>query len=233
MNGKLFLDEIIPASGFGDVLKNESDTDYRATALRWLNRVGKDITTRQNNWHWRWLEKTSTFPTVAAQSIYDLPTDIDTHKIFALHDRTNSERKYIYKDMDWFRENFPVPSDHAGNAIFYTFYANSIRLVPVPAAVYTIYMDYISTLTALTDEVSSTWEIPAKYDDIVLDGVMVKAYKFEPELGDWKAQQALYESGLQRMITENMTMIDHLPVSGSHRRGRVTEEMPVASGGAF
>ena len=82
MTGAEFLDFLVGTESVIGILdKNPSDTEYRAFILKCLNLTLKDISARQVDWHWKFLEKTVTTSTVADQMDYDLPTDIDTTKI--------------------------------------------------------------------------------------------------------------------------------------------------------
>src|SRR3990167_3998305 len=220
MTGQEFLNVLCGSSAIEGLLdKNPDDTKFRATCLQWLNLVLKDIQNRQLSWHWRFLEKTATAPTVASQHTYDPPSDIDTHKIEAIYDRTY-DRTYKFKPYDKFIRYVSDKSNDTGQSYIWTWFANSIRLWPVPASIWTFYCDYISLITPLTDTAVSC-EIPAKYDPVVIDGVLVYGYRFDPELGDWAKQQALYEGGIIKMIKDNSMMIAELTESQSHRTSRM------------
>lgn len=216
MTGQNFLNFLCGKSGqIGLMDKNVNDTSYRAFMLDCLNLVLKDIQNRQTSWHWRFLEKTATAPTVIGQIDYDLPTDADTNKIFALYDRTNIIT-YSFIPYEKFVRAIADPSQSSGASVWWTFWASMIKLYPIPNAVWTFYLDYISLVTALTDAAVSC-EIPAKYDPVIIDGALVYAYKFDPDMGNAGQQQVIYEAGVQKMIKDNMTMINELGRSGSHR----------------
>jgi hypothetical protein len=216
MTGTQFLDFLVGKSGqIGLLDKNINDTSYRAFMLSCLNLVLKDIQNRQQSWHWRWLEKTATAPTVAAQIDYDLPTDVDTNKIFAVYDRTK-DRTYKYIPYERFVRLVADPSNSSGDSVWYTFWASMIKLYPIPASVITFYLDYVSMVTALTDAAVSC-ELPAKYDPVVIDGALTYAYKFDPDMGVWTQQQAIYEAGIAKMIADNNMMINDGGETESHR----------------
>lgn len=216
MTGAQFLDFIVGKSGqIGMLQKNVNDTSYRAFMLSCLNLVLKDISNRQQQWHWRWLEKTATAPTVASQHTYDVPSDLDTNKILAVYERTN-DITMKFMPYDKFVRLVADPSADSGNAVIWTFYANTLRLYPVPSAVLTMYMDYIKTITALADSAGTT-DVPAKYDTVIIDGALVYAYKFDKNMGDWAKQQVVFEAGVTRMIQDNNMSIGELAISESHR----------------
>jgi len=221
MTGAEYLNFLIGTSTRQGMLdKNPDDTDYRGFMLECLNLVVKDIQNRQQSWHWRFLENTSTAPTVAGQIDYDvssLSPAIDTNKIIAVFDRTN-DRTYKFIPHHKFVKLFPDPSNDSGNPTTYTFWANVIKLYPVPASVFTFYVRYISLITELADDANSN-EIPAKYDQVVIDGALTWAYRLDPELGNITTQQQLYEGGVSRMIKDNRNMPDEISRSCSHRGG--------------
>lgn len=216
MTGQQFLNFLCSKSGqIGLLDKNVNDSSYRAFMLDCLNLVVKDIQNRQVNWHWRFLEKTATAPTVAAQMDYDLPTDIDTNKLFALYDRTQ-DRTYKYIPYELFIRLVADPSNNSGDTVWWTFWGKVIKLFPIPSSVITFYLDYVQLITALTDAATSC-EIPAKYDPVVIDGALVWAYKFDPEAGLWTAQQKAYEAGIKKMIDDNNSIINDGGETESHR----------------
>lgn len=217
MTGQQFLDFLCSKNGqIGMLDKNYQDTSYRAFMLDCLNLVLKDISTYQVGWHWRFLEKSATAPTVADQHTYDLPTDIDTHKIEALSDRTY-DRKYIFVPYDRFSRMFPDPSVSTGSSIYWTLFANVIRLFPVPNTVWTMYIDYVKKITALTDSGSSNTDVPPKYDHIIIAGARAYAYGFDPDLGNEAQQIQIYKDGLDRMMSENKQVDSELCKTESHR----------------
>jgi hypothetical protein len=219
MTGAQFLDTLCGSStvlGLSD--KNVNDTTWRATVLGWLNLVLKDISNRQQNFHWRWLEKTVTTPTVIDQHSYDLPSDIDSNKILSVYDRT-ADRTLIFKPYDEFVRLVPDPSSSTGSAYWYTLFAKTLRLYPIPASVYTVFMDYVKTITDLADD-ANTPDIPSKYDHIVINGVLEYIYKFDPDMGDWGTQRKAYESGIDNMIKDNNMSPNEIKIPESKRLSR-------------
>ena len=68
---------------------NSLDTDYRAFALKWLNLVLKDISSRQDGFHYRFLEETGVLE--LAENDFDYPlvtafSTIDTEKTINVYD---------------------------------------------------------------------------------------------------------------------------------------------------
>ena len=216
MTGQQFLNILCGSATVEGLLQsNSQDTKFRATVLGWLNLVLNDIQNRQVSWHWKFLEKTSYFTTVEDQYPYDLPADIDTQKIFAVYDRTD-DITYTYIPYEKFIRLIPDPSNDKGGTCFWTHWAKTLRLWPIPDDARTTYMDYVRLITALLDDATAC-DIPAKYDPIIIDGVLAYGYQFMPEMANYKNKQQDYELGIERMIKDNLQMIAHYAKSESHR----------------
>jgi len=225
MTGAEFLNFLCGETGvIGITDRNVNDSSYRAFMLKCLNLTIKNIQTRQEQWHWKWLEKTVTTPTVSGQMDYDMPTDIDDYKIFSVFDRTNN-RNYTFVPHDKFLRYVPNPSLNTGGSYIYTLWADTLKLYPVPDSAYTLFVKYISKITALVDD-ANTIEIPEKYDPVIIDGALRYAYKFDPELGTETTQVALYEAGINQMEAENRTNINDLGVTESHRNKAGRGDIP-------
>jgi len=201
--------------------KSSADSAYRTLALDWFNLVLDDLASRQISYHWRWLEKTATTPTVSGQHAYDLPADCDTNKILNVYDRTNDiTLKYV--DYNTFVKYVADPSADAGDATLYTFFAGTLRLYPVPDSAVTIYLDYVARITKLADD-AVTIELPEKYEDVLIQGFLKYAYGFDRELGDYTAQVQIYEKKVDDMIRENGMMPGETVQGESHRTRYLTD----------
>jgi len=211
MTGKSFIDNLFYDLNRYSLLT--TDTNLRVISLAWANRVIKDISGR--NQHWVWLEKTSTFPTVAAQMTYDLPTDIDGNKILSLKQET-TPAKLIYINQRRLDELEADPTTSSGNPLYYTLWAGDVRLWPVPSAAITMYLRYLKVITELSDSASSTTDIPTKWDEVVLDGMKVHAFRMFPSWGDSLRQKAVYENGIILMKRDNDALIDEDGISEPH-----------------
>jgi len=235
MNAAQILDIICGSSTVHGLMdKSSSDAKYRASALGWLNLIIQDIQNRQQNWHWRWLEKTATTSTVASQLNYELPTDIDTNKVLQVYDQTN-DFTYRFIPYDRFKRMVADPSNNTGDPKSWTLWANELLLYPVPLSVITVFMDYVSILTDASDN-STELSIPDKYRSVIIDGVLTYAYKFDPEMGNWQNQEAIYEIGIKKMLQDNQSNPAEIVKSESHRYrlmrnkidGRNSEYFPLA-----
>lgn len=216
MTGSQFLNFLCGTSTqIGLLDKSGNDTAFWNFMLTCLNLTVKDIQSRQIGFHWKFLEKTATAPTVSGQIDYDLPSDIDGRKVFGVLDRTN-DITYRYIDFDKFLRKAPDPSNMSGNSYFYTIWSGNLKLFPVPNGVWTFYVYYLKLMSSLADD-SNTIEIPAKFDNVVIDGALRYAYKFDPQIGDEAKQIAIYEAGLLNMQKDNSSQIGSLSVLESHR----------------
>ena len=209
--GDAFINEIL--YDVGKIQTVSTDTNFRVLALAWLNRTLSDIQSRQP--HWRFLETSATFPTVASQMSYDLPTDIDGYKIFDLRQK-DSDVKLTYIDQRRFDELEPDPTTSTGNPYVYTIFADSLRLWSVPSSIITMYIRYMKNIDKLTDSGASDTDIPERFEQVVLDGAKIHAYRYEEGWGDVNSQVALYEAGIQKMITDNSHTNDDDGVSERH-----------------
>jgi len=214
MTGKDFIDGLMEDVDRFD--NKVADTTYRAIALNWLNRVLKNIATMQDGFHWRFLEVSATFPTVADQLTYSLPTDIDGYKIFDLRQQ-ESDVKLIYKSQEWIDEYYPDPTNISGNPLVYTIFAKQYKLIPCPSGVITMYERYIKVITALTDSAASNTDVPTKWDDVIIQGALAKAYKFDKRLQDSIDAQNQFLAGIERMKLDNECVIDYTPIAKGHR----------------
>lgn len=210
MNGAALIDSLMYS--VGKVQTKATDTNYRTIALDWLNLILKDVNSRQP--HWKWLEKTSTFDTVATQMSYDLPTDIDEYNIYDMR-QTESPAKLIYIPQRRLDSLDPDPTTNTGDPTHWTVFADSLRLYPVPSQAITITMRHLRLITAATDAATAL-DIPDKYSETILNGLKIHGYNYEPEWGSSADSRIVYELGIDRMIKDNSTIIDDDGISESH-----------------
>lgn len=210
MNGSSLINSLM--YDVGKIQVKTTDTNYRLMALEWCKRVVKDIQSRQP--HWDWLERTDTFSTTIDQLTYSLPDDIDGYRILSLK-QTTSPTKLTFINQREFDYLEPKPTDSSGNPYIYTVWGNGIRLYPIPDAEITMIMRYLKNTTA-PDDGTTALDIPDKYEDIVLDGMKVPAFSYEPEWGNPVSQKVIYNSGIQRMIRDNSITIDNDGISKPH-----------------
>lgn len=219
-SGSAFIDQLMES--VGKIQTKTTDTNYRIIATNWFNQVIRDISSREKRW--KWLEKTSTFPTVESQLSYDLPSDIDGYNIFSLK-QTETPITLKYIDQRRFDQLEPDPTETEADPEFYTVYASSLRLFPTPSQEITMTLRYLKTATALADD-DETLDIPEKWDSVLLDGAKVHAFNYEPEWGSPKTQIQLYEAGIARMLQDNSNIQDDDGVSETHPFGVGLEVLP-------
>jgi hypothetical protein len=199
--------------------KKSTDTSYRALALIWLDLVLKDIQNRQDSFHWRFLEVIgTTFSTAVDDFDYALSTiapSIDTQKVIHVYDKTN-DRTYRYIPYERFKDIVADESNNEGVPYIFSIGGDNLLLWPRPSAIVTNYIDYVKVIGDAADD-SVTILVPDKFKKVVIDGMMEFGFKFDPELGNAVNQNAIYESGIDRMRKENSQMIMENMRPVSHR----------------
>jgi hypothetical protein len=202
--------------------KNSNDTAWRGLALKWLNLILKDIQSRQESFHWRFLEVLgATFNTAAADYDYAfatiLPTTlIDTTKTIHVYQKTD-DITLTFIPYERFRQKVADETEDSGTPRWYSIYANNLLLWPIPDSVVVAhYIDYIKLITAATDS-STTLDIPDKYEKVIIDGMLEYAYMLEPEKGNRAEQHLIYEDGILKMKQENQQIIAENVLPVSHR----------------
>jgi hypothetical protein len=204
----------------------DSDSNFETLIMNWGNRtlqeiwMGKGLLISPN---WWWLSKTYSFPTVADQMTYDLPTFIDAMKVQVVKE-LDDDTKLTYVDQRQFDKLVPDPSGQAtGIPYAYTIWSRDtttykpyIRLYPIPDAAYTIYMRFYGNLTMYAAATpTAVNEVPTKYDVVVLDGVLEKFFQQYPQYGDTNSKKADFLAGVNRMNDENGVPDEEL-VAESH-----------------
>lgn len=203
----------------GKIQTVSTDTNLRTIALNWLNRVIRHIASRDKQW--TWLEKAVSFNTVEDVMSYSPMTDLDLsgRKILSIRQK-ETPKKLIYIDQQYFDELEPKPDSRTGNPEFYTLWGQTIKLWPVPADVYTMYVRYIKTITAFTDATASTSDIPEKFDDVIQDGMKIHAFRMFPKWGNSANQVLVFESGIRNMKIDNTEILDDDGYQYAHTIGK-------------
>lgn len=220
MNGEQLINDIMRDTGKIQTLT--TDTNYRAMALRWANRVKNYIGSRHPKW--TWLEVNGNFDTVDNRMSYDIPSGVGTapamnksgHKVISLRQK-DSPAKLTYIHQSIFDALEPDPTQTTGNPTIYTFNANSLRLWPVPDAVYTMYLRYAKYMPDdFADNGTEHADLPKQWEWVVLAGMRELAFRYEPEWGDYKAEHIIFEDGVSKMIDDNNLTLDSDDVSKGH-----------------
>lgn len=214
MNGAALLTDFLVLMD-----KNSNDTSYKALALKWLDLILRDIQSRQDSFHWRFLEIIgATFDTAADDFDYDLDTiapNRDTEKVIHVYDKTN-DITYRYKPYEIFRRVVADETNKTGDPYIFSIAGGDLLLWPVPDSVVSTYIDYVRTIPTAADD-STDLLIPDKYKKVVMDGMMVYGFQFDPDLGNAATQHLIYKSGIDRMRKENSIIITESMQPTSHR----------------
>lgn len=215
---------------------NSTDTSYRALALKWLDLILKDISNRQVNFQWRFLEVTDSFNTAAGDFDYVLTTiltspklAIDTNKIIHVYDKAN-DRTYKFIPYEKFKRIIADETVSEGDPYIWSIWSEDLLLWPVPDSIATVYIDYIRTIIDAVDTATAL-VIPDKYKKIIIDGMLYYAFQMDKDLGDPVFQTQIYEAGISRMIKENADMPAEIVQPVSHRSridGTDTDLFPIA-----
>lgn len=148
---------------------------------------------------------------------YDLPADIDGLKLYSLK-RKDPEYKLNYIPQDQLDDSIPDPSVSSGHPTVYTLWSSYVRLWPIPASEITMYLRYIKKITNFADDTTAN-EIPDKWEDVVLSGALVKAFRLDKRMNEMAFMQAEYDRGIERMQNDNEMIIDYKAVVGEHTTG--------------
>lgn len=167
-----------------------SDADL--TAL--LNQATEDITSR---YRFHKARKLCTFPTVADQDKYDLPSDLLV--LMRVADTTNFRK--ISKAGD--RQASSVTSLTSGRPMQYVRYQNYLQLIPPPDGIYGIEIFYQYTPVSMSGD-SDSPSIPNTWHA----GVVAYAkYLYYTDVGDGP-KQALAMEAFKIWISDKPTEID-------------------------
>lgn len=208
----------------------DSDANFERMVTEWANEALFDIWNGEGlefNPSWWFLQVSFTFPTVADQMTYDLPSDIDGRKVFSLRQKVD-DVKLQFVDQRVLDEFAPDPDDQSGggNPFQYTIYGRDgttknpyIRLFPIPSSVITMFLRYLRTMDTYDNaDGSSTVILPSKYDSTLIKGILSKWYEFDPERGSAQSKLAEFIEGIKKADQDNK-VIDEDLVAQSHGFG--------------
>ena len=206
MTGQLLLNDLLKLAD-----KSAEDTgvgSYRELGLVFLDYILKDLSNRQVNFHWRFLEVLNkSFNTAVDDFDYDIDTiltDVDTAQRDLIHvyDQTN-DRTLRFVPYERFRRFIADETNSTGSSpIVWSMWADQLLIWPVPDSIFALSVDYIKRIIDPTDD-SAAILIPDKYKSVVMNGLLTWVFKFDPSLGNVITQTALYEAGVDRMIRDN------------------------------
>ena len=188
------------------VVQYELDTDSAMLTLvgYWLNDKYAEISNRTV---WSALVKFDyTFPTVANQQGYTLPTDFNT-EIFCA-DITNGARLNKYTEGPWFEERYgaySVGTISSGTPSRYIISRNQgkILLDPAPDRILTIAFPYCQSVADLT---GSGAPVIADIDDILELGAMAEMYAYKKQFQKADYYLKRYEYRLAQRIGQEKSV---------------------------
>jgi hypothetical protein len=199
--------EIVKAACFE---KNETapstligSTDPNVLQLTYLlYAVGRDLTAAK---YWDQLKRTHSFPTVAAQANYTLPTDFYAPVFDTQYNQDENEALVKASDshFNWLQYGIASSTNEIHYRVFGRNNESQIQLFPTPDSIQTLSFDYISNawIRAIA---GSTWattitldtDVVAFDDDIMILGLKAKLAK---ERGlEFQSDMAAYHRKLEQ-----------------------------------
>ena len=151
---------------------------------RWINQVEAEIAAEH---HWPWTDTTTTG--TAPLSITDLGVIVsvtDTTNDYRLE--RHSREELIYEDPDL---------DDTGNPIWYFRRGDTIHVHPLNTTA-TLSVRYHKRPTAITSDATQLI-VPTQWQDLIVDGVVVKCLKDNDEYAAAMDAQSFYEAQVERM----------------------------------
>lgn len=176
-------------------------TVYRARVQRWLNEAQSRIA--------RILELpnqygTATITTVVGTETYNLPSDV-----VRINGVTNasspSELTYVEDPADIAYNNQAGQS--VGEPQYYTLSSGTtIRLSPIPDAVYSLTLDYYKAPSALSADTDVS-TIPSDYHDVMISYALSRAYRSEDDMQMSQFFYSEFMRDLQMLGTDRQSVV--------------------------
>ena len=113
----------------------------------------------------------------ADQEYIELDVEPYIDEIESITDITN-DFKLIRRPWDWYRQNFPNPSNQSGTPLYYMRRDDRIYLAPTPSSSITYLCDFIKLQTDLVYDGDMPL-IPSQYDYWIMAEAMVHWFKME------------------------------------------------------
>jgi hypothetical protein len=143
----------------------------------------------------RGMEKRSDTTTVGGQNNYGLPSDFLQMRSVMVDAATNSIVEYMTPDK--MRQYEAGTSQDRPR--FYTIIGDEMLFAPVPSGSYTIEIDYLGSITALSSSNTTNW-FTTNCPDLLLYGSLIQAEPFiknDARIQTWKA---MYDMHLDALI---------------------------------
>lgn len=120
---------------------------------------------------------TTSLSSVSGQDYIDLDISPGIDEIEAITERTNHIR-LVRKSWNWYRKNFPDPSQSSGIPYYYIRRDSRIYLAPRPASVINYTIDYVKMMNDLK-RLGDVSLLPTHYDYWIIDEAKVNWFEME------------------------------------------------------
>ena len=190
----------------------DTDSAEKSGADTFLNRSYWELLEKFN---FREKEVIGSFPLVAGENYYEIPTPFDALRSLSIEDLNSLAHKPLDRiDRDVFEQKYVNSADSQGKPELYFREDMGIRLWPTPDQVYTLTMSYWDSLSDLSNT-NTTPPIPRAWHELVLHGAIwrAKAGPFRDYDG------AKFHRALQGSLIEGISTTDTKEQFDSHRAG--------------
>lgn len=164
-------------------------TDNELTDIEALAYLNKAYWKILDEFDFRQKERTTFFNTVAGVEAYQLPVLFEAVQYLAIVDANGVRTPLIPLSRPKFDTNYTSDENYRTLPTGYIRERDSIRLQPIPDTVYTIYLNYWTTLADLADTNNSP-ELPQAWHEIIELGAK---YRLLMDIGDHQAATLFYQ----------------------------------------
>jgi hypothetical protein len=155
------------------------------------------------------METTQTFSTVANISDITNGAGLPSNYVQAI-DLTNTtsgqEGLIPYKNIREIDFLMPDPDDTtlhpAGNSLYWYYYAQTIRLNPVPAGVYTLLLRYYKKPTSLSAD-TDVPSIPSQFEELLVVGATYRINQVKDNYDVAAIYKNSYDELLQKLVMQS------------------------------
>lgn len=182
-------------------LLGDSTLSTEARLKKFINWAQQDITSRKD---WSFLQEERTFNTVAATESYSLASGCS--KIIDITDETSDTYLPEYSMRVFDKQNPSVGSSETGKPQYFMPTGTdgsgniTIRLFPIPDAVYTINYNYYKNAGDLSNAADLSI-IPVKYHQLLVDYALSREYEHRrSSMANYYVSR--YENGVLNMLTD-------------------------------
>lgn len=134
-----------------------------------------------------------------------LPTNY-TQAIDLIYTSNDGERLIPYKNVTTLDYLYPDEDDTtehaAGTALYWYFYAETIRVFPVPATAYTVLLRYYKKPTMLIND-TDVPEIPSQFEELLVVGAAYRILQVKDNYDQAAILQNKYDEILAKLVVQN------------------------------